>query len=41
LAKAYQEMGDGEGAREILEEVMREGDAEQRAAAQTIFEQLG
>ena len=41
LARAYQEMGDGEGAREILEEVMREGDAEQRAAAQAIFEQLG
>ncbi|MEO8343466.1 MAG: FimV/HubP family polar landmark protein [Gallionella sp.] len=41
LARAYQEMGDGSGAREILEEVMREGDAEQRAAAQAIFEQLG
>ncbi|MGA7595428.1 MAG: FimV/HubP family polar landmark protein [Gallionella sp.] len=41
LAKAYQEMGDASGAREILEEVMREGDAEQRESAQAIFEQLG
>jgi pilus assembly protein FimV len=41
LAKAYQEMGDNDGAREILEEVMREGDAEQREAAQNLFEQLG
>jgi pilus assembly protein FimV len=41
LAKAYHEMGDNDGAREILEEVLREGDAEQREAAQTLFEQLG
>ena len=41
LAKAYQEMGDATGAREILEEVVREGDAEQRAAAQTLLDQLG
>lgn len=41
LAKAYQEMGDASGAREILEEVMREGNAEQRESAQAIFEQLG
>ncbi|MDO8263968.1 MAG: FimV/HubP family polar landmark protein [Gallionella sp.] len=41
LAKAYQEMGDASGAREILDEVMREGDAEQREAAQTLFSQLG
>lgn len=41
LAKAYHEMGDASGAREILEEVMREGDAEQRGTAQAIFEQLG
>jgi pilus assembly protein FimV len=40
LAKAYQEMGDNDGAREILEEVMREGDAGQRDAAQAVFEQL-
>jgi pilus assembly protein FimV len=41
LAKAYQEMGDASGAREILEEVLREGDAGQREAAQNLFEQLG
>jgi len=38
LAKAYQEMGDNDGAREILEEVMREGDAGQRDAAQALFD---
>jgi len=41
LAKAYQEMGDAGGAREILDEVMREGDAEQREAAQALLNQLG
>ncbi len=41
LAKAYHEMGDASGAREILEEVLREGDAEQREAAQSLSEQLG
>lgn len=41
LAKAYQEMGDASGAREILDEVMREGDAEQREAAQSLLAQLG
>lgn len=41
LAKAYQEMGDAGGVREILDEVMQEGDAEQRAAAQVILQQLG
>ncbi len=40
LAKAYQEMGDPSGAREILEEVLREGDDEQRATAQEILKQL-
>jgi pilus assembly protein FimV len=33
LAKAYQEMGDLEGARELLQEVVNEGDAAQREAA--------
>ena len=41
LARAYQEMSDAEGAREILEEVLKEGDAEQRAAAEEILKQLG
>ncbi len=37
LAKAYQEMGDREGAREILDEVIAEGDPEQRTAAQALM----
>lgn len=41
LAKAYQEMGDATGSREILEEVMRDGDDEQREAAQALLNQLG
>jgi pilus assembly protein FimV len=41
LAKAYQEMGDDSGAREIIEEVLREGDIEQRKAAQSLLAQLG
>jgi FimV-like protein len=41
LAKAYQEMGDASGAREILAEVMQEGDAAQRTAAQAQLDQLG
>ena len=41
LAKAYQEMGDAFGAREILDEVLREGDGRQREAAQVLLDQLG
>ncbi len=40
LAKAYQEMGDENGAKEILEEVLRDGDEQQRASAQTMLKQL-
>jgi pilus assembly protein FimV len=40
LAKAYQEMGDAAGAREILEEVLRDGDAEQKDTAQKLMQQL-
>ncbi len=40
LAKAYQEMGDNAGAREILEEVLAEGDDQQRAAAEEVLQQL-
>jgi len=40
LARAYQEMGDATGAREILEEVLREGDERQREAAQSLLNQL-
>ncbi|MDE2309378.1 MAG: hypothetical protein KGL01_00950 [Betaproteobacteria bacterium] len=40
LAKAYQEMGDNAGAREILQEVLAEGDEQQRAAAEDIMRHL-
>jgi pilus assembly protein FimV len=40
LAKAYQEMGDVEGAREILQEVLHEGDDEQKAEAQALITKL-
>ncbi len=40
LAKAYQEMGDNAGAREILEEVLAEGDEQQRTAAEDIMRHL-
>jgi pilus assembly protein FimV len=40
LAKAYQEMGDKDGAREILKEVLQEGDAEQKTAAQAVLSSL-
>jgi len=40
LAKAYQEMGDNAGAREILDEVLAEGDDQQRAAAEDILQHL-
>jgi pilus assembly protein FimV len=41
LAKAYEEMGDMEGARELLQEVLKEGNADQQAAAQAILERVG
>ena len=37
LAKAYEEMGDLEGARELLQEVLKEGDVAQREAAQHLL----
>ncbi len=40
LARAYQEMGDKEGAIEILHEVEREGDASQKAEAQKLLQSL-
>ncbi len=40
LAKVYQEMGDHEGAREILEEVMSEGDSDQKATARAMLASL-
>jgi pilus assembly protein FimV len=41
LAKAYQEMGDVEGAREILQEVLHEGDDQQKSEAQGLLAKLG
>ena len=41
LAKAYQEMGDVEGAREILQEVLHEGDEQQKVEAQALIAKLG
>ena len=40
LAKAYIDMGDLEGAEDILGEIQQEGDAEQREAAQELLRQL-
>ncbi|HHS89569.1 MAG TPA: hypothetical protein ENJ26_04295 [Rhodobacteraceae bacterium] len=40
LAKAYIDMGDDEGAREALEEVIANGSEEQQGAARKLLEQL-
>lgn len=40
LAKAYEEMGDKDGAREVLQEVLNEGDEEQRSAARKLLDTL-
>jgi len=41
LAKAYGEMGDKDGARELLNEVMKDGDAAQKGTAQQLLAKLG
>lgn len=41
LAQVYQEMGDFENAREILHEVLLEGNSDQQASAQSLLNQLG
>ena len=41
LAKAYEEMGDKDGARDILQEVLREGDTDQKSQAQKLLGSLG
>jgi pilus assembly protein FimV len=41
LAAAYDEIGDKDGARELLEEVMRNGDADQQSKAKSMLSQLG
>jgi pilus assembly protein FimV len=40
LAKAYQEMGDVDGAREILQEELHEGDDQQKSEAQALLSKL-
>jgi pilus assembly protein FimV len=40
LAQAYEEMGDREGARELLNEVLSEGSSAQQALARTRLDQL-
>ncbi|HEY8355554.1 MAG TPA: FimV/HubP family polar landmark protein [Methylophilaceae bacterium] len=40
LVTAYMDMGDSEGARELLEEVLREGGPKQRQRAQELFASL-
>lgn len=41
LAKAYEEMGDKDGARELLNEVVKDGDAAQKGQAQELLAKLG
>lgn len=40
LARAYIDMGDKEGAREILQEAMSEGNSEQKSTAESLLAQL-
>jgi len=40
LARAYIEMGDPEGARDILEEVLQEGSADQQTEARTLMQRI-
>ena len=41
LARAYVEMGDDDGARSILEEVVSEGNASQKGEAEQLLSGLG
>ncbi|HEX6267581.1 MAG TPA: FimV/HubP family polar landmark protein [Burkholderiales bacterium] len=41
LAKAYEEMGDKDGARELLGEVMKDGDPAQKGQAEQLLAKLG
>ena len=40
LAKAYVEVSDNDNAKTILDEVLSEGDEEQRKQAQTLLDQI-
>jgi pilus assembly protein FimV len=41
LARAYMDMGDEDGARQILEEVVADGSDEQKAEASNLLERIG
>ena len=41
LAKAYEEMGDKAGARDLLNDVMKDGDSAQKGQAQQLLAKLG
>jgi pilus assembly protein FimV len=41
LAKAYEEMGDKDGARELLNEVVKDGDGAQKGQAEQLLAKLG
>lgn len=41
LAEAYMDMGDEEGARDLLEEVVKEGNDDQKAKAKELLDKLG
>ena len=41
LASAYEEIGDKEGARELLREVLSGGDVSQQQAARTMLSKIG
>ena len=41
LAQAYEEMGDKEGAKELLQEVLNEGSSSQRDLAKARLAKLG
>ena len=41
LAKAYVDMGDSDGARSILDEVLEEGDDSQKQQAEELLAQMG
>jgi len=40
LARAYMDMGDPDGARSILEEVLQEGNSGQRSEAQRLLDSI-
>ncbi|MBX3687646.1 MAG: hypothetical protein KF909_16030 [Rhodocyclaceae bacterium] len=40
LARAYEEMGDKDGARELLDEVLKEGSEAHKGQARSILERL-